>query len=288
MSAPVDSTDPKELYEMAWRARYDNRFDLAHELFMKSLTCARQRDDKHAIGNVLLALSNNLLWHSPPETLEWDDCDAMVAEAMECFRQIGDERGIAKCLRAQSQYDESLEICRRIDDRGGVVDSLLGLASWNCFAKESEKMIAQCDEALAIARALENKEVLADVLRAVGIHRSDAADRREIFLEAVRLYRELDQRRPCAETLMICAAICCDDDQDLAEQLWQDARSLWQVLREPGNEATCLDHLADIAAARADQQRADTLRAQSRELAEPIDPALSHAIGEAIQNLFQK
>jgi hypothetical protein len=211
MGSEAELTDPQELLEAGWRARFvDDRHDIAHDLILRSLELARSRQDKRATAKALLALSKNLLWYCPQEIEESDlSLDRLCEDALELFRAIGDESGVAASLRALARYSESLAICRRINDQQGVILSLYRLQD-----------MAALQEAVSLARQLGDNELLADVLKTAGIcWESDDCSRRTVLLEAAELYDKLQYRRNCAESLTICALTACGDDAVLKQRL---------------------------------------------------------------------
>jgi len=283
MASDTELTDPRELLDEGWRVRLqDDRHDLAHDYFARSLEMARLQADHQAIGKALLAVANNLPWHPTPETENPDfSLDPLFAEAMENFQAAGDESGVAATLRSQHRNDESLEICRRIGDRVGIVRNLSALGNRAGFGNSMEQMRAGSEatgkyvaqirvfhtEAIATARDLGDREVLADALRFAGTSWPDDKNRRrQMLLEAAELYRELGYRRDRAQAFMICAKLACDDDLALQEQLFADAIAIWQELGRHSTEAVCIKNLAEIAQERGDQSRADSLRARAQEL----------------------
>lgn len=270
MESQTEQSDPFELLDAGWRARrLDDRPDLAHGFFSRSLELARSQHNPAAAAKALLALCNNLLWYCPKEIEESDlNLDDLCEEASELFRQVGDESGIAACLRELWKFDESLAICQRIGDQVGVIRSMERLATWAASREHPQEASDLCTKAIALARDLDNKEVLADALKTAGIcWRDDDRRRRSALLEAAELYREIGHRRDRAGSLQICAVLTCDDDLGLKEQLLKDSRTVWHDLGRYSAEAICLDSLADVAEERGDQVMAAQLRKRSEAVA---------------------
>lgn len=275
MQSQTELSNPDELLDAGWRARQlDDRHDLAHDLFTASLEVSHSQHNPAAAARALLALSSNLMWFCPREIEESDlTVDDLVEEAMQLFRTCGDESGVAKCLRGLGRHEESLAICQRIDDRKGMVRCMDRIAISGAAVGFRDQADDRCGEAIRLAREIGDYELLADVLHTAGIcWQGDDARRRSAFVEAARLYRELGYRRGCAECLLTCAVLVCDDDLDLKEDLLEDARDIWTELGRYSTAAICLDRLADVAAERGDAAKAIELRQRSEEVAKLREP----------------
>jgi hypothetical protein len=275
MGSQTELSDSDELLDAGWRARdLDDRHDLAHDFFSRSLELARSQHNAATAAKALLALANNLLWYCPKEIDESDlTVDALCEEASELFREVGDESGIAACLRGLWKFDESLAICQRINDQVGIVRSLERQAVLAASHNQHRESSELCTQALTLARELENKEVLADVLKTIGIcwHDDDRL-RRSALLEASGLYGELGHRRDRAESLQICAMLACDDDLASKQRLLEDSCAIWHDLGRYEMEAICLDSLVDVAEERGDQATAAELRKRSEAVAKLPEP----------------
>jgi tetratricopeptide (TPR) repeat protein len=266
MGSQTEISDPDKLLDAGWRARrLDDRHDLAHDFFSRSLESARSQHNAAAAAKALLALATNLMWYCPKEIDESDlTVDALCEEASELFREVGDESGIAACLRGIWKFDDSLAICQRINDQAGIIRSLERLAVLAASHDRHQEAGELCTRAIMLARELGDKEVLASVLNATGIcWQNDDVFRRSVLLEAAELFRVLGHRRSFAESLQICATLACDGDMALKEQLLEDARAIWHELGRFTTEAICLDSLADVAEERGDEGMAAELRKRS-------------------------
>jgi tetratricopeptide (TPR) repeat protein len=266
---------PQALLDAAWRARLvDDRFKLAHELIVASLEAARAQHDQRGIGNALLALSSNLLWYCPKEIEESDlSLDQLSDEALQMFREVGDEGGVAACLRQQFKFEESLAICQRTNNQPGLVRTLERLGCIAASRQDANKTVEYLKEALKVARDLNDDEILADVLKTTGIcWPDDATLCRNALLEAAELYRQLGHRRDCAASLMICAQLTCDDDAPLKRQCLESACALWHDLERHEMERICLDLLAEMAGDRGDHVIARELRNRGEALRNLPEP----------------
>ncbi len=269
MGPQSELSEPDALLVAGWRARQlDDRHDLAHGFFTRGLELARSQHNPVAAAKALLALSNNLLWYCPKEIDESDlTGDGLCEEALKLFREAGDESGVAASLRALSRFDESLAICQRINDQVGVILNLERRAVHVAIGNNPQARDL-CKQAIARARELGDKQVLADVLTTTGIcWRDEDRFRRAVLVEAAQLYGELGHGRRRAEAIQICAMLACDDDLSLKEQLWNDACAIWHALGRYGMEAACLDTLSGIAEERGDQITATQLRKRSEAVA---------------------
>ena len=197
METPRETSGPNELLNAGWRARrLDDRPDLAHDFFSRSLEVARFRHDAAAAARALLALSNNLLWYCPKEVDESDlTLDTLCEEASELFREVGDESGIAACLRETGKFDESLAICQRINDQAGVIRSLRRLTALAACHNRHQEASASCTKAILLARELGDKELLASVLNMTAIcWHDDDVFRQSVLLEAAELIPSVGSR----------------------------------------------------------------------------------------------
>ncbi len=269
----TETQQPNDLYEAGWKARLvDDRFRAAHELFLRSLEAAWRQGDRQAGARALLALGNNLLWYCPPEleNSELTSIDDLFEEALEICRQAEDESGVARSLRALDRVDESLEICRRIADRSGIVRALARQAILAAVAKGKHRVTApqHATSAVELARTLNDPELLAEALHAAAVcwPEEESGFRRQLFLEAAKIYGEIKYVRDAATALSFCALIACDDDLELQERLYEQAAELWHSLERYESEKNCVLSIAELAEKRNDTRRAVELRERASQL----------------------
>jgi hypothetical protein len=255
---------PIDLYEAGRRARLiDDRYRNAHDLFVRSLEAAWLQDDRRTGARALLALANNLVCYCPAEieNLDLESTDDLCMEALALFQQVGDESGVADCLRALDRIEESLEVCRRIKYQPGIVQ---GLARQAILSGLSGRVGASEDAlaAVELARELDEPRLLADALRtaAICLPQEETSFSRQLWLEAASIYRELNLAGNCAAAKRSCAFLACDDDPDLQERLLEEAGDLWHSLERYESERICLERIAELADNRGDTVRAAQCR----------------------------
>lgn len=162
---------PKEYREIGRRvALEDDGHELAHAIFIFGLKLARSQGNVFEEAYLLLSLATNLLWYCPEEVDQSSlTGDELCEEALAIFENVGDEAGRAACLRELSRFEESIEICRRINDQQGLALSLHRWGVQLACQKEHAQSQAAYDEALSLAEHLNDKRLLAVILESRGI-----------------------------------------------------------------------------------------------------------------------
>lgn len=210
MSSNLDLPSSESPIAAGWNIRMiKDRHDVAHLLFSAAWAVARAQNDSRSAGTALLALSDNLMWYCPPEiAASGVSAEQFWNEALTFFRAAGDESGVAAALREMGKCEESLEICRRIDDRIGIVQSLERVAVLAASRGEIARARSLLDEALMLARQSGNSRLLASILQSIGARVHDDADyRNSALLEAAELYGRLKYNRSRARVLEMLAAV---------------------------------------------------------------------------------
>ena len=153
----------------------------------------------------LLSGAGTFAWHRG----DYDKATALHGEALELYRELGDDSGVAfalMCLGAQYNepgdyeraapfFEEALALSRRIGDRRNIVTTLHNLADVERQRGNYERAKTLGMESMALAREMEDKWQLARIVGWVGlltVFSGDEHDLAEGFLkEALVLSREL-------------------------------------------------------------------------------------------------
>lgn len=277
-SSPTEDS-PQGLIALGDRARQDERPEAAHGLYEKSLELARTKRDARATGRALLALADNAMWFLPPGASNaFELREQLAKQALEIFRQLGDEKGIADALWMVAASDdgpasgplleESLAIYRRIDDLVGISRTLFQLGNRSLLTGDAELGAELKSEGLEIARQSGDKAQIAHGLfsRGIGFEGSNR-DRRALFEEAQAIFRELGRKGDLARSLQVCAELACDDDElERRESYLTEALEVSRQLDCDYLSAISLTGLAKIARARGDEARAESLEAEGKRL----------------------
>jgi hypothetical protein len=231
------------------------------------------------MARALLALANNAMWFLPPRSRDGLRLrERRAKQALRLFRKHGDDKGIADALwMLAASYigpegvpflEQSLAIYRRIGDREGIVRALCQLGNRAYLTRDHDLAARLKSEALEIARASGDEAQIAHSLfsRGIGFEGSDR-ERRTLLEEAQAIYRECGMKGDLARALQVCEQLACDDDDwDRREAYLTEAV---EVSRQLGCEyllAISLERLAEIARARGDEARAESLEAEGRRL----------------------
>lgn len=276
---PPAGDSPQSLIALGNQARREERPEAAHDLYEKSLTLARKKRDKRAIGQALLALANNAMWFLPPKVENGLRLrERRAKQALRLFRKLGDEKGIADALwmlaasdlgpKSKPLLEEALAIYGRVGDQEGIARALCQLGNRAFFAGDHDLASQLKREGLEAARQSGNKGQIAQMLfsRGIGFDGSNR-DRCALFEEAQAIYRELGMKGDLVRALQVCEVLACDDDDfDRRESYLTESLD---VSRQLGSEyllSISLEKLAEIARARGDDARAESLEAECRQL----------------------
>jgi predicted ATPase len=177
--------------------------------------------------------------------------------------------------------DESLRLCKEVDDQSGVARSLMYLGLAAAAAGERDVAHARFTEAAVFAREIGDTWSLAASISNQGdlaLNAGDYARARELCSQSLTLQRELGDMRSMAISLHnIAYAYLYEGQYDSALEPLQESLKLAFELGDRDGIAYRLEALAVIAAAEKDMSRAARLLGSAEALFEVIgvgpDPA---------------
>jgi non-specific serine/threonine protein kinase len=198
----------------------------------------------------LLKETGTFAWHRG----DYDKATALHGEALELYRELGDDSGVAfslMCLgvqynapgdyeRAAPFFEEALALSRRIGDRRNIVITLHNLADVERERGNYERAKALGMESIALAREMEDKWQLARIVGWVGL-----------------------------------LTVFSGDEYDLAERSLKEALTLNRELGNWADGAYCLESFAGLAGAQAQGERAARLWGAAEALRKTIGAPLS-------------
>jgi non-specific serine/threonine protein kinase len=182
----------------------------------------------------LLSEAGTFAWHRG----DYDRATELHGEALELYRQVGDDSGVAfalLCLGAQHMekgdperaapfLEEALALSHRIGDKRNIAATLHNLAEVERQRNNYERAKTLGMQSIALSREMENKWELAVVVGWLGL-----------------------------------LAVWSGDDHDLAERSLEEALALDRELGNWAYGAYCLESFAGLAGARAQGARAARL-----------------------------
>jgi ATP/maltotriose-dependent transcriptional regulator MalT len=187
---------------------------------------------------------------------------------MALFRDLGDQRGIAAALGslgllarftndyagACALYEQSLAIHRRLDDRGGIAQTLSQFARALLFSAQPDYTNAHSlsEESLAIFRELGDRRGAAEALFVQGFlayRQGDYPAAQALMNEVLPISREFGDRRMTSRTLSILGESARVQGHFAeARTFSQEALPLFQTLGDRWGIALQLLALAGVAA----------------------------------------
>jgi predicted ATPase/DNA-binding SARP family transcriptional activator len=203
--------------------------------------------------------------------------------ALNLWRQIGDQRGVARSLtdlgivadkmgdpeRATQLYEDALVLAREEDDRPRIAACLANLGFVSLDQGNHQRAAACFKESLGLFRDLEDQRNLSYVLGGLGglaFLEGDYRGAVAIQEEVLRHLRELGDRQGIADTLAdLGHAVQRQGDLDRAWELYSQGLDLYRDLADPSGAAFVLTHLGRLAHLRGDAARAETLLHESLE-----------------------
>jgi hypothetical protein len=259
--------------------------EAAYTNFTMSLNLAEEAGDKETSARASLSLGELILRFTPPGYQSPNNlCENYCAEALRLFHEIGDELGEAAALRLQAEFDpdmkrraelaqESLVICRRLNDRPGIARSLKLLATSANLKKDTPLTVQYLEEALSLFRELDDRVAAAAALVALSTHLEDTdrEKRVELILEGRKLYGEAGCGREAVMALqMLAHRVYAPSDYDRRKSSLLESLEICRKCGYANFEAASLKLLSEIAGSEGDITRANALLAESRS----VPPAL--------------
>jgi ATP/maltotriose-dependent transcriptional regulator MalT len=176
--------------------------------------------------------------------------------------------------RAESLYQNALEVKRRLKDRHGTADLLVSLGMVLRDRRELERAEALVEEGLAIHRSVGNLSGVASSLLRLGsvVIDGDQLERAtKLFAESQRLFRQLGQQQGEAAALIGLGEIeRLRGDLRGAATPWSQSLQLLYQIGQPFGVSWCLETLAEVAAATGHAEVAARLLGSSAALRDAL------------------
>ena len=242
-----------------------------------------------------LSGAGTFAWHRG----DYDKATALHGEALELYRQVGDDSGVAfslMCLGAQYNdpgdyeraapfFEEALALSRRIGDRRNIVVTLHNLADVERMRGDYERAKTLGMESMSLAREMEDKWQLARIVVWVGlltVFSGDEHDLAEGFLkEALMLSRELGNWMSGAYCLEGFAGLAGARGQgERAARLWGAAEALRKTIGDPLSSEGHLYFERSMVAARVQLGEAAWEAALAEGRAMKLEEAVEYALSE--------
>ena len=230
---------------------------------------------------------------------DYDHATALHGEALELYRELGDDSGVAfalMCLGAQYSdkgdyeraapfFEEALALSRRIGDRRNMAGTLHNLADVERQRGNYERAKTLGMESIALAREMEDKWQLAHFVGWVGlltVFSLDEHDLAERFLkESLTLNREIGSWDYFAYSLEGFAGLAGAKAQGgRAARLWGAAEALRKTISAPLSIEGRQYFERSMVAARAELGEAEWESAFAQGMAMSAEEAADYALGE--------
>jgi predicted ATPase/class 3 adenylate cyclase len=204
-------------------------------------------------------------WHRG----DYDRAIALHGEALELYRELGDERGVAFALiclgaqelergdyeRAKPLFEEALALSRKTGDKRTVGYALHNLGEVARFRGEYERAKRRGMEALAVFREMDDEWCVARTLSWLGkatVYNSDDSEAAGFLREGLALNREIGNWEWVAYSLENFAAVAGTKAQGArAAKLWGAAEDLREDIGSPLQPSDRPDYDHSVAAAHA-------------------------------------
>ncbi len=178
--AKVLASDPKYVAALLASGRVDIKSgdsQSALDPLNQALSLAIQFDNEEEKGSILQALGIAYQRLNKPE-----DALRNYQQALEIRRKVGDQRGIANSLLQMGQiqdamgdskaalasWNEAVEVDRKIGDKNGLIQNLMTLGSFYLDHGQNDEALKVTNEALQIARDSGDEAAQATLLLNVG------------------------------------------------------------------------------------------------------------------------
>ena len=158
--------------------------------------------------------------------------------------------------RAIVLHGEALELYRQVGDESGVAFALLCLGAQHMEKGDHERAAPFLEEALALSRRIGDKRNIAGTLHnlaEVERQRGNYERAKTLGMQSIALSREMEDKWQLAMVVgwLGLLAIWSGDDHDLAERSLEEALALDRELGNWAYGAYCLEGFAGLAEARA-------------------------------------
>jgi tetratricopeptide (TPR) repeat protein len=202
---------------------------------------------------------------------------------------LGDRRGIAEVINASAELaasedpgtwallEESLAICRELEDRRGIARALFEMGRFNVERGDYSPAQASYEEALALCREINDRTEEAATLRHLGRLadlQGEDASARAFYEQSLTIQRELDDPWGTSATLFALGTVAFyQGDDETAQAMWEETLVLDRV--KMGRGGLVLLTLGWLAADQSDYAAARALYEEY--LAHPLRPGMNRA-----------
>jgi len=205
---------------------------------------------------------------------DYEPAIALHEKAMDLWRQMGDQFGIASSLtnlgiiaqilgdsdRAADLHEQALALWRELDDELGMASSLNELGSLSIDRGQYEAAEELLTQSLELTRRSGEASSLGTVLETLGIlafRMGDYDKAVNLYQESMELWRELDDSRMIAHGLAnLGEAKHHQGDLVQAETMYQESLSLFRELGDKLGTAFALYQLGKLALIQNDPGKA--------------------------------
>ena len=212
---------------------------------------------------------------------DYDAGEALCAESLALFRELGDKQGMAltlyrlgllawwKCqyTAARSLEEEALALYREMGDKGGAADPLLILSDLALVQGNYTGARSLAQESLALFREVGDRWGLAYALlhlARVIFAQGDAARAQILVQECLAISRELGYKEGIAESLGLLGQLALHQgDTAMAHSLLAESQLLFREVGDRRGTARSLCLLANVISAQGDNTRARALYEES-------------------------
>jgi non-specific serine/threonine protein kinase len=221
---------------------------------------------------------------------DFDAARAYIDESLPLWRELGDRRGEGLSLNmagmvaaiggdfgaAARLIDESLALVRGTGDRWALALALRGRGVAAAGAGDDAQVVAAYEESLEHARAVGDRWLMTPAFNRLGEvahHGGDYPRARRLYEQGLALARELGNRVGIAWSLEHLGELALDEgDHARALALFLEPISMWRDASSVSPQgASALEHLASVAVAFGELERAARLIAAARNLAGGVD-----------------
>ena len=220
------------------QAKWLRWLDAEHDNLRAALGHALRRDDGETALRLTAALWRFWLMRGyPGEGRTWLERALMGGGAAPADLRAQARQGLGHLaidlgdyLEARTQFDASLALCREVNDRRGLAESLSGLGVVALNRQEYTEAQTLHGEALAIRRELGDQYGIALSLYYLGIvarERGDYASASDLFGESLAMWREQGNSGRIGQTLVGLGMVSrFRGDAEAARNLIEEGRSV--------------------------------------------------------------
>jgi predicted ATPase len=232
-------------------------------------------------GDASAPVRAKALWAAGVRTDNAGRARELLQESLALYRQLEDDRGIARALsglgtkaedsgEATALHDQSLALFQELDDRLGMSIALASLGGNARRQGDHERATTLYEQSLILAREIGNKWIVAARLRALGNVALDQMDYERaatFYDESLTLARELDDKEGIAGLLNSLGEMArFQGDYERAAELYGESLVLRRELGTRFGMAMMLHNLGYVALHQGDGQQAATLFEESMAL----------------------